>query len=104
MPLAKVRSEARPTGAANYESYRSAAVAGSIWGKVTKYPFLLSVHVGKTKHQPLPENVWDKITAKLSKCILDLICRPDQIWLKMDYLMYANGSGKIACLTTEMAN
>jgi hypothetical protein len=100
-PPAKVGSEARPSGAAYHGSYRSAAVAGSIRGKVAEYPFLLSVHVGKTERQPLPESVWDKITAKLSKCILDLIRRPDHIRLKTDYLAYANGSGKIACLTAE---
>jgi hypothetical protein len=103
-PPAKVRSKACPTRAANYGSYRSAAVAGSIWGKVTKYPFLLSIYLWKTEHQPLPESVWDKITAKLSKCILNLIHRPDHIQLKTDYLTYANGPGKIACLITEMAD
>jgi hypothetical protein len=103
LPPTKGGSKARPTGATNYGSYRLASVAGSIQLKVAEYPFLLSVHVGKTKHQALLETVWDKITAKLSKCILDLIRRPDHIWLKMDYLAYANGSGKIACLNEGMA-
>jgi hypothetical protein len=78
-------------------------VVGSIWGKIPKYPFLLVVHVKKTEHQPLPETVWDKITAKLSKCILDLIHKPDHIWLKTDFLVYTNGSGKITCLNEETA-
>jgi hypothetical protein len=49
-PPAKVGSEVCPTEAANYGSYRLAAVVGSIRGKVPKYPFLLLVHVRKTKH------------------------------------------------------
>jgi hypothetical protein len=59
------------------------------------------VHIGKAVHQPLPETVRDKITARLSKCILDLIHKPDYIWLKTYYLAFINGTRKIACITME---
>jgi hypothetical protein len=70
MPPAKVGSVAHSTGAANYRSYRSATVAGSIRGKIAEYPFLHSVHIRKTGCLPIMETVWDKIIAKLSNCLL----------------------------------